>query len=107
MSMKKYFLLIIFAAVALEVVADILFKKWSLGDNRAFLIAGLALYAIGTAAWAYSLKFEILAKAISVFTILNLVAVALAGLIIFKEHLSLTNKIGFLLGLAGVILIEM
>lgn len=104
--MKKYFLLIVLAAVVLEVIADILFKKWSLGGKGVFIAAGMVLYTLGTVIWAYSLKFEMLSKAISVFTILNLVLVAVAGLVIFKEDLSLTNKIGFALGLAGVILIE-
>lgn len=105
--MKKYFLLIILAAAALEVVADILFKKWSLSGRTVLLAAGIALYVIGTVIWAYSLKFELLSKAISVFTLLNLIAVAAAGFVIFKEDLSLTNKIGFVLGLVAVVLIEM
>jgi multidrug transporter EmrE-like cation transporter len=104
--MKKYFLFIILAAVALEVVADILFKKWSMNGRAILLAVGIGLYIIGTVAWAFSLKFELLTKAISIFTILNLITVALAGLIIFKENLSLTNKIGFVLGLVAIVLIE-
>jgi multidrug transporter EmrE-like cation transporter len=92
--------------VALEVVADILFKKWSMNGRAILLAVGIGLYIIGTVAWAFSLKFELLTKAISIFTILNLITVALAGLIIFKENLSLTNKIGFVLGLVAIVLIE-
>ncbi len=105
--MKKYFLLIILAAVAFEVVADILFKKWSLNGNGLLFAVGICLYVIGTVAWAYSLKYELLTRAITVFTVVNLIAVSVAGLIIFKEDISLTNKIGFLFGLVGVILIEL
>jgi EamA-like transporter family. len=104
--MKKYFLLIILAAVALEVVADIFFKKWSMNGRAILLAVGIGLYIIGTVAWAYSLKFELLSKAISIFTILNLIAVAAAGFVIFKEDLSLTNKIGFVFGLIAIVLIE-
>ena len=105
--MKKYFLFIILAAVALEVVADILFKKWSMNGRAILLAAGIGLYIIGTVAWAFSLKFELLSKAISIFTILNLIAVAIAGFVIFKEDLSFTNKIGFVLGIVAIVLIEM
>jgi len=104
--MKKYFLIIILAAAALEVVADILFKKWSMNGRVILLAAGIGLYIIGTVAWAFSLKFELLSKAISIFTILNLIAVAIAGFVIFKEDLSLTNKIGFVLGIVAIVLIE-
>ena len=105
--MKKYFLIIILAAAALEVVADILFKKWSMNGRAILLAAGIGLYIIGTVAWAFSLKFELLSKAISIFTILNLIAVAIAGFVIFKEDLSFTNKIGFVLGIVAIVLIEM
>jgi len=105
--MKKNFLIIILAAAALEVVADILFKKWSMNGRAILLAAGIGLYIIGTVAWAFSLKFELLSKAISIFTILNLIAVAIAGFVIFKEDLSFTNKIGFVLGIVAIVLIEM
>ncbi|MEK7635850.1 MAG: EamA family transporter [Patescibacteria group bacterium] len=94
-------------AVALEIVADVLFKKWSLGNKNYLLIAGLAIYMIGTFFWAYSLKFEHLSKAISVFAVLNLIILVLVGVFIFKENLSLVNKIGIILGIIGIILIEM
>ena len=59
-----------------------------------------------TTFWAYSLKYGHLSKAISIFAILNLVILVLVGVFIFKEDLSLTNKIGIILGIIGIILIE-
>ncbi len=103
---KTIFFFLIVCAVALEVVADVLFKKWSIENKNIILFAGLALYSAGTIFWAFSLKFEFLSKAVSVFTVLNLVVVALAGIIIFGENLSLANKIGICLGIASIILIE-
>ena len=88
-------------------MGDIFFKKWSLEHNTILLIVGLLIYASGTVFWAISLKYELLSKAISVFTILNLVIVALVGVVLFKENLSLINKLGIGLGLLSVILIEM
>ena len=102
-----YFLLLISGAVIFEVVADTLFKSWSLGGRNVFFWIGIALYTIGTFIWAYSLKFNFLSKAISIFTILNLIAVVLIGVLYFKENLSLTNKIGIVLGIASVILLQL
>jgi multidrug transporter EmrE-like cation transporter len=105
-SSKLLFFSLIAAAVALEVVGDILFKKWSLGSKNVILMIGLAIYFIGAIFWAISLKYEFLSKAISVFTILNLIIIALAGVLMFKEDLSLVNKAGIILGIISVILVE-
>ena len=94
MTLKLVFFGLLFLAVALEVGADILFKKWSIESKNILLVSGLAIYFIGTIFCAISLKYEFLSKAISIFTILNLVAVVLVGVIIFQENLSLVNKIG-------------
>ena len=104
--MKKWFLLLIIFAVGFEVVADILFKYWSINARQSLLILGVVLYSIGTVVWAFSLKYEYLSKAITVFTLLNLIIIVLAGVLVFKENLSLTNKIGIVLGLVSVILIQ-
>ena len=105
--MNKWFITLIVLAVAFEVTADILFKYWTLNARNIFLWGGVILYSVGTVIWAYSLKFEYLSKAITVFTIFNLIAVVLAGLFIFDEHLSLINKIGILLGIVSVVLIQL
>ena len=68
--------------------------------------SGLSLYIVGTTFWAYSLKYGHLSKAISIFAILNLIILVLIGVFVFKEDLSLTNKIGIILGIISVILIE-
>ena len=105
-GIKVIFLVLLFLAVALEVFADVLFKKWAIENKNMLLIFGLAIYFLGTIFWAYSLKYEFLSKAISVFTVLNLILVVAVGVIVFKEELSIINKIGVLLGILSVILIE-
>jgi multidrug transporter EmrE-like cation transporter len=104
--LKYIFFALILLAVALEVIGDILFKKWSIESKNVLLAVGLLIYFIGTIFWAISLKYEMLSKAISVFTILNLVAIVLVGVIMFKENLSLVNKVGIGLGILSIILIE-
>ncbi len=105
-AFKYIFFALILLAVALEVVADILFKKWSIDSKNILLGIGLLIYFIGTIFWAISLKYGPLSKAISVFTILNLVIIVLVGVIMFKEDLSLINKVGIGLGILSIILIE-
>ncbi len=105
-ALKFAFFGMVLLAVALEVAGDILFKKWSIESKNVIFIAGLATYMVGTIFWAVSLKYEFLSKAISVFTILNLIVVVLAGVIIFKEDLSTINKLGIIMGVASIILME-
>ena len=100
-----FFVLIILATI-FEVVGDIFFKKWSAGSKNTLLYIGLLAYSIGTVFWAISLKYEFLSKAISTFTILNLIIIILIGVLVFKEDLSLINKIGIAFGVLSIILIE-
>lgn len=104
---KYLFLILVTLAVALEVIADVLFKKWAIGNKNYLLMVGLVIYMIGTTFWAYSLRYEYLSKAISVFAVLNLIILVLVGVLFFKEDLSTTNKIGVILGILSVILIEL
>jgi len=107
MSTKILFWVFVFLGVVLEIVGDVFFKKW-VTENRAMLfLVGFVVYAIGTLFWASSLKYEMLSKAISVFTILNLIAVVLVGVIFFKENISVVSKLGILLGVVSIFLIEL
>ena len=107
MIVKNLFFGLIILAVVLEVIGDILFKKYAINNKYLFLILGLIVYFVGTIFWAISLRYAFLSKAILVFTVLNLIAVVLVGIVMFKESLSLTNKIGLMLGVISIILIEL
>lgn len=100
------FIGLIGVASALEVIADIFLKKWSIENNIILLVIGLMFYFIGTVFWAISLKHDFLSRAISIFTIFNFCAVVVVGLVVFKEDISLVNKIGIGIGIISVILIE-
>lgn len=105
-SFKFLFFGLMALAVAFEVVADVLFKKWAIESKNLLFIIGMLIYVVGTIFWAFSLKYEFLSKSISIFTVSNLIILVLAGVIIFKEDLSLINKIGIGLGILSVILVE-
>lgn len=104
---KIFFLLLMLGAVAFETVADVAFKFSHIQSKQIWLWAGVVLYTLGTIIWAYSLKYEYLSKAISVFTVLNLVAVVIVGALFFQEDLSLINKVGIGLGILSVILLQL
>lgn len=93
--------------VGLEIAGDVFFKKWTLENKPLLMWAGFVIYSMGALCWAFSLKYEMLSKAISVFTILNLLIVVLIGAIFFKENISLMAKIGILLGLVSILMIEL
>jgi len=103
---KIIFLVFIFLAVLIEALADILFKKWSMNNKWLLLWISVGFYLIATVIFAFSLKYEFLSKAISVYAILNVILIVLAGIFLFDENLTLTNKIGILFGIISLILIE-
>ena len=103
---KVLFLCLIFLGVSLEAAGDILLKKWALETKNVLLLAGIFTYILGGACWAISLKYDFLSKAISLFSILNLILVVIIGMIMFNEDVSAINKIGIGLGIVSIILIE-
>jgi len=106
MTMQGYFFFLIASAAIFEVIGDIFFKSWSLGGRSIILWIGIIIYAFGTFVWAYSLKFDFLSKAISILTVINLIVVVLIGVLYFKENLSAINKLGIVLGVISVILLQ-
>jgi multidrug transporter EmrE-like cation transporter len=100
-----FFILIIMAAM-LEASGDIILKKWAIDQKQFLFMIGIGVYFIATVVWAFSLRYEFLSKAISIITILNLVIVVLVGVLYFKEDLSMINKVGIVLGIISVILIQ-
>lgn len=107
MSTKILFWTFTLLGVALEIAGDVFFKKWIVLNRPLLLWVGFGIYTIGALFWALSLKYEMLSKAISVFTILNLVIVVVIGVVFFKENISIVSKLGILLGIISIALIEL
>ncbi len=104
---KIIFFSLIIIAVSFEIFADVLFKKWANSNRFYFILIGLIIYLIGTLFWAFSLRYEFISKAGSIFVLLNLIGLSLVGLLIFNEKLSVLNWIGIFLGLISILLIEL
>jgi len=103
---KIIFFSLVSAAVILEIFGDTILKKWALENKNIFLLVGFSVYIIGSIFWVISLKYETLSRAISIFTVLNMLVIVLVGILFFKENLSLLNKLGIALGIASIILLE-
>ena len=69
-----------------------------------YVASGLALYAIGTAAWIFALSVERL-TVVYAFTALTFVFVYAAGVFVLDEQLSVTACLGVALVLAGLYLL--
>lgn len=101
------FAFLLLPAVALEVAADIFFKKWAISSRGLMFFLGVLGYFAGTILWGYSLKYDQMSRLISVFMVLNLVTVILVGVLYFNERLRPVNMVGIALGVLSVILCEL
>lgn len=106
--MTAKFHALLLCAVVLESSADVLFRKYGMAaQTNTLLFAGaLAIYVIGGACWGLSLQYREVSRGIMVFAMLNIMVVTVAGVLLFDEQLTLTNKLGILAGLGSVALIE-
>jgi multidrug transporter EmrE-like cation transporter len=97
---------LILAGALLEALGDVLLKSWADSARSWLLVAGLGIYFAGAGFWAASLKYDLLARSASVFTVANLALVALLGVVLFDEKLSATQWLGVGLSVVAVALIE-
>jgi multidrug transporter EmrE-like cation transporter len=103
---KQTFIVLILIGTTLEVVGDILFKKWSIEGKNILLVAGLLIYFAGAVPWALSLQHAEVSEAIVVFMVLNVIGVVLAGMFLFHETISDIQKVGIGMGILSIVLLE-
>ena len=100
-------LILIIIGATIEVFADIFFKLWNDNKGENYLIfAGMFLYSIGTGCWVLSLRYESFTKSGVIFLLLNIILISLAGVFFFKEDISTINKIGIIVGVISIIMVE-
>lgn len=78
-TLKLFFLALIIIGVTLEAAGDVFFKWWAIENKTILLVVGLIIYFTGAAFWAVSLKYELLSKAVTIFTILNMIPSCLSA----------------------------
>jgi drug/metabolite transporter (DMT)-like permease len=93
-------------ATALEVFADYLLKRWSLGAGTKFAISGFLIYGIGGIGWGYLLRHETLQRAIVLFVAVNVFAVIVMGHYVFGERMSIKELAAAILVVLAVALTE-
>jgi multidrug transporter EmrE-like cation transporter len=104
--MRYAALALLAVAVLFEAAGDILFKQSATTNKYVYFYVGFAVYVVGSLLWAYSLRFNLLSRSIVIFMVLNVIVVVAAGILFFKEHVTLATWIGMLLGVLSVILLE-
>ena len=106
MSPSKIALVLVIIGATLEIFADIFFKMWNDNGGNHLITIGIILYLMGTGCWVSSLKYETFTKSGVIFLLLNITLLSLAGLFFFKEDISAINKIGIILGIISIIMVE-
>jgi len=107
--MTKFLLILL--GIATSALAQIMLKKSSgfqfLKDYNFFIyfILGGVFYVFSFGIYAYVLKIFSLSKISPVMTIGTMLLVVIAGVLIFKEHLSIKQTLGILLGFVSIFLI--
>lgn len=92
------FWILIALGSVLEVIGDYYFKA----DT---FVRGLIFYGLGSVAWAFSLRYEDLAVAVTLFTLINLLLGIAVGHYAFQETLKLHQCFGILFSCLGILLL--
>lgn len=82
---------------------DVFLKYWAQNSNLYYMLTAFVFYLIAGVVLAVSFKRRELAVAIAVLTCFNLIAIAILGLVIFKEALGLKEIIGITLAILAII----
>ncbi|MDP3731273.1 MAG: hypothetical protein Q8R34_02145 [bacterium] len=93
--------------IVFELVADIFAKEWSLGRRSiAYAVLALLAYMLANTSWLIALKNGSgLARGAILFSIASAILATGIGLIFYKEHLSMIQIAGVLLGIFSIFLI--
>ena len=97
----------ILAMAAVPVTAgDLVLAHWARTNQFPFVVVGLVLNLIGIIIYSQALHTENIAVATAIFLGLNIFAVSLGSIFLFRESLSLPRGIGLLFLLISMIIVE-
>ena len=92
--------------VIFEACADIIAKYFAITNKIWIGATALGIYVIANLFWLISLKNGAeLATGAVIFSIVSEVLAILIGVLIYHEHLTLTQGVGILLGLVSLVLL--
>lgn len=87
-------------------IGDIFMKQWTHSNNWTTFIIGLVTWCIGLVFLAFSFKYKNIAIASLIFSLSNVITLALFSWLYYKEVLTLYHIIGIILGIIAVIFLE-
>jgi len=105
--MNHFVILIIFIAGIGLTIGDIIMKKWAMTGNAIFYVIGMIAYMIAIGFLAESFKYKNLAVANAICVGLNVVTLVIVSWFYFKEALTISQTIGVLLIVIGIVIIEL
>lgn len=98
----------LFGLVAFELLADLLAKQFAVSGNLAFAVFALLGFMIANGAWLMSLRSGAqLGKGAVLFAVLSGMGAVLIGLLVYQEHVSPSQVIGLVLGIAAIVFFSM
>ncbi len=98
--------LLVLAAIV-SIAGDITSKSWTLNKRPLFFIGALIAYTISSIIWLFFLKDLRLSVAIPWWQAMVAVPAILAGIIYFRERLTLLDGLAIALIITGVIILNL
>ena len=91
----------------LSVVGGVLFKYWAVSNKIPFLIAGVIAYSFDAIVWALLLKRGTdLSTGGVLWSAISLIISIFAGIMIYREQVSISQWFGVAFVLAGIVLLR-
>ena len=98
----------LFGLVAFELIADLLAKQFAMSGNLVFALLALLGFVLANGAWLMSLRSGAqLGKGAVLFAVLSGMGAVLIGLLVYQEHVSPSQVIGLILGIAAIAFFSM
>ncbi|MCL5772975.1 MAG: SMR family transporter [Firmicutes bacterium] len=98
-----YFLIV--AIGLIDFISSILLRYWAGNGKPLLLVTGVFGFAMVGLLFAFSMKYQGLAVANILWTACAVIFCTIAGMFLFKEHLSVSQIIGTLLILTGLVFV--
>lgn len=86
---------------------DMFMKQWSIDNNWISFSSGMIIWVIGLVFLAFSFKSKNIAVASLIFSLSNVIFLALITWLYYKEPLTTYQIIGIFLGLNAIIFLEL
>lgn len=92
--------------ILFELVADIFAKQWSVSGRPHIWLVAIVAYCLANFFWLFALKNGVgLGRGAVMFSLVSEALAIIVGLYFFKEHITLMQGVGILLGVVSLVLL--